>query len=373
MRSVVALKILLHDKATTLGTLLGVIAIVFLVGQQLAVLFGLFTFMSVLVDHGGADIWVCSKNITNINSAGLIPERYIDRISGLPQVAWAEPLLFGSGTFVTVQGKNESVQVVGCRLPRASAGPWRFFKGSSADLLDYEAVTLDRLDLPMYGNPEPGRMYEISNVRVKVNGITQSIKGFAGRLVFTNLVKAREILKTPPGRCRAVLVKLTPGVDQTAVIAQLRDILPAAEVLDTSELSFLTRIYYIKNTGMGGSFGFSTLVGALVGIIIIMLTMYTAVLQRQKDFAVLRALGARKIDILIIVLLQSLMIGIAGIIIGFFLLSVFLQATLDSPLPSYLPGSIASMLVLGTLLLCVLSSILAMRKAVSIEPAMVFR
>lgn len=373
MRSLVALKILLHDRATTLGSMIGVIAIVFLVGQQLAVLFGLFTFMSVLVDHGGADIWVCSKNITNINSAGLIPERYVDRISGLPQVAWAEPLLFGNGTFVTGQGKNESVQVVGLRLPRAAAGPWRFFKGSIADLLDHEAITLDRLDLPMFGNPEPGRMYEISNVRVKVSGITQSIKGFAGRLVFTNLVKARDILKTPPGRCRAVLVKLEPGADRRAVVAQLRDMLPTAEVLDASDLSILTRIYYIKNTGMGGSFGFSTVVGALVGIIIIMLTMYTAVLQRQKDFAVLRALGARKIDILIIVLLQSLMIGMAGIVVGFLLLSAFLQATLDSPLPSYLPGSAAPVLALGTLFLCVLGSVLAMRKAVSIEPATVFR
>jgi hypothetical protein len=36
---------LLHDRSTTAGSLLGVIAIVFLVGQQLSVLFGLFTFM----------------------------------------------------------------------------------------------------------------------------------------------------------------------------------------------------------------------------------------------------------------------------------------------------------------------------------------
>ena len=40
---------------------------------------------------------------------------------------------------------------------------------------------------------------------------------------------------------------------------------PAAEVLTSSALSTGTRSYYIKNTGMGGSFGFSTLVGALVG------------------------------------------------------------------------------------------------------------
>ncbi|MCX8043276.1 MAG: FtsX-like permease family protein [Desulfobacterota bacterium] len=373
MRSLVALKILLHDRATTLGSLIGVIAIVFLVGQQLAVLFGLFTFMSVLVDHSGADIWVCSKHTSNVNSAGLIPERYLDRISGLPFVVWAEPLLFGNGTFVTAQGTNESVQVVGLRMPRAAAGPWRFFKGGSEGLLDHEGITLDRLDLRMFGNPEYGKVYEINSVRVRVSGITQSIKGFAGRLVFTNMVKAREILKTPPGRCRAILVKLADGIDRAAAITQLQAMLPAAEVIAAADLSALTRIYYVKNTGMGGSFGFSTIVGALVGIIIITLTMYTAVLQRQKDFAVLRALGARKRDILIIVLLQSLMIGVAGIFIGFLLLSLFLQATLDTPLPSYMPLAAAPVLAVGTLLLCILGSVLAMRKAVSIEPASVFR
>jgi len=73
------------------------------------------------------------------------------------------------------------------------------------------------------------------------------------------------------------------------------------------------------------------------------------------------------------VLAQSLMIGVAGVFIGFLLLALFLQATLDSPLPSHMPGGVAPLLALGTLLLCVLGSVLAMRKAVGIEPASVFR
>ena len=83
MRRLAALKMLLHDRATTAGSLLGVIAIVFLVGQQLSVLFGLFSYMSVLVDHSGADIWICSKNTENVNASGSIPIRYLDRIGGL--------------------------------------------------------------------------------------------------------------------------------------------------------------------------------------------------------------------------------------------------------------------------------------------------
>jgi putative ABC transport system permease protein len=373
MRSVVALKILLHDKSTSAGSLIGVIAIVFLVGQQLAVLFGLFTYMSVLVDHSNADIWICTKNTDNINATGQLPVRYVDRIIGLPFVLWAEPLVFGNGNFVTAEGKNESVQVVGVRFPRTAVGPWRFSRGSLTDIMEYEGITLDKLDLPLYGSPALREVYEINKTLVKINAFTQSIKGFSGRLVFTNYTKAKEILNTTPGRCSAILVKLRPAIRPKDARETIAGVLSDAEVLTRAELSQKTRLYYVKNTGMGGSFGFSTLVGALVGIIIITLTMYTGVLQRQKDFAVLRALGARKIDILTIVLCQSLMIGIAGTFIGFLLLSGFLTGTLDTSLPSYMPRWISPILALGTIALCIGGSLLAMRKAVRIEPASVFR
>lgn len=373
MRSLVALKILLHDKATTIGSLIGVIAIVFLVGQQLCVLFGLFTYMSVLVDHSGADIWVCTKNTVNINSTGQLPIRYVDRISALDEVVWVEPLLFGSGTFQTTNGNFEAVQIVGLRTPRLIPGPWRFHAGSQNDLLDYEAVTVEHLDFDKYGDIKINEFYEINGTRIKISAITQSIKGFSGRLVFTNMTKAKEILKTPPGRCKAILIKLKPNAVPGIAISRIKKLLPKAEVITTPKLSSKTRAYYVINTGMGGSFGFSTMVGALVGITIITLTMYTAVLQRQKDFAVLRALGARKIDIFIIVLAQSLIIAVTGVFIGFLLLASFLSATLDSALPTYFPGWMPAILGLFTVVLCILGSSIAMRKAISIEPASVFR
>ena len=373
MRRTAAFKMLLHDRSTTAGSLLGVIAIVFLVGQQLSVLFGLFSYMSVLVDHSGADIWICSNNTQNVNATGSIPIRYLDRISGLSEVEWVEPVVFGSGVFKRDDGQFQVVQVVGVRPPRFVLGPWRFHEGSLDVLFDYDGVTVDRLDLKILGYPERYQLYEINDTRVRINGITQSIRGFGGTLVFTNMSKAKDIVRFSPGRCSALLIKLKPGTNVKPMIEQLQSLLPNTEVISRSELSYKTRSYYIRNTGIGGSFGFSTLIGALVGIVIIMLTMYTGVLHRQKDFAVLRALGARKWDILIIVLYQSLMIGIAGIFIGFFLLALFLNSTYDSRLPSNLPYMISIYHALGTILLCLLGSLLAMRKAISIDPASVFR
>jgi len=373
MRRVAAFKMLLHDRSTTAGSLLGVVAIVFLVGQQLSVLFGLFTFMSVLPDHSGADIWICSKNTENVNATGSLPIRYIDRISGLDGIEWVEPVVFASGTFKREDGQYQVVQVVGVRTPRLALGPWRFYKGSPYVLFDYDGITVDRLDLKILGYPKLHQFYEINNRRVRISGITQNIRGFSGTMVFTNMVKAKEIVNFSPGRCSAIMVKVKPERDSNLIISALRSLLPRAEVISSSELSYKTRSYYIRNTGIGGSFGFSTLVGALVGIVIITLTMYTGVLHREKDFAVLRALGARKRDILIIVLSQSLMIGIVGIFIGCLLLAFFLYGTQDSRLPSYMPRMVPLYHAFFTLILCLVGSLLAMRKATRIDPASVFR
>ncbi len=373
MRSLAAFKMLMHDRSTTAGSVLGVIAIVFLVGQQLSVLFGLFNYMSVLVDHSGADIWVCTQNIENINGAGFMPVRYVDRISGLPDIEWVEPLVFGSASFRTKNGQYQPVQVIGLRNPRQRAGPWRFYQGGQDALFDYEGITIDRLDLSVLGNPRLNDFYEIGDIRTKVMGITQSIRGFAGTLIFTNMVKASEVLKTPAGRCKALLIKVKPGTDVKAMIGVLQKMFPRNEVLATAELSQRTRTYYIKNTGIGGSFGLSTLIGAIVGIVIIMLTMYTSVLNRTKEFAVLRALGARKLDILVVVMSQSLIIAAIGIFIGFLLLALFLSGTLDSKLPSYMPTWILLYHAGFTLIMALLGSILAMRRAIKIEPATVFR
>jgi putative ABC transport system permease protein len=364
---------LLHDRATTAGSILGVVAIIFLVGQQLSILFGLLSYMSVLVDNGGADIWISTKNTQNVNSGGSLPTAYAERIRGFDEVEWVEPIVTTGGLYRLAGGRYQGVQIVGLARPEITAGPWRFDEGSVEVLLDREAVTVDQTDLDVLGKPELGSVSEISGKRVRIGGITQSIRGFEGSLVFTNIDKAREIGGVPVDRCSNILVKLKPGYTIGEAVADIQDMLPNTEVMSAEDLSRSTRVYYLANTGIGGSIGFSTLVGTLVGIVIITLTMYTTVLNRQKDFAVLRALGARGRDIAICILFQALFIAIVGLILGFLLLALFLYGTLDSSLPTYMPLWLPPIHAGFTVLLCLAASLLAMRRAVKIEPATAFR
>lgn len=372
LRSLAALRMVVHDRASTAGALLGVVAIVFLVGQQLSILFGLLTFMSVLVDHSGADAWVMSANVRNADAAALIPGRYIDRIAGMREVEWVEPTLIGNGLFRIPDGSFESVRVVGVRRPRLAGGPWAFAKEDERVLLDLESVTVDRLDLRALGNPALDDVTEIGSQRVRIGAFTEGAQGFQGTLVFASIDKVKQIAKTPPGRYSAILVRFRGDADRATAMARLRAVLPECSVFASSELSRMTRRYYFSNTGIGGSFGFSTSIAVLIGVVIISLTMYTSVLNRSRDFAVMRAIGGRRRDIAVVVMNEALIISGAGLFIGFLMLAALLNATRGSPIPSYFPASVPPILAAGTLVVSLLGSLIALRVALKAEPASVF-
>jgi ABC-type antimicrobial peptide transport system permease subunit len=68
-----------------------------------------------------------------------------------------------------------------------------------------------------------------------------------------------------------------------------------------------------------------------------------------------------------------LFIALMGILAGFLLLALFVTGTRDSSLPVYLPVWVPPAHVLFTIVLCFMGSLLAMRKATSVEPASAFR
>lgn len=371
MRSLTAFRMVIHDRSSTAGALLGVVAIIFLVGQQLSIFFGLLNYMSALVDHSGADVWVMSANLRNVDAGNLISGRYIDRIMGLPEVQWAEPVLIGNGLFRSPDGYFESVRVIGTRRPRLSCGPWRFIKADERALLDLESVTVDRLDLAKLGNPLLDQVTEIGGRRVRVRAVTEGARGFQGTLVFASIEKVKEIARTPPGQYSAILVRFNRPLNPQALV-RLRAVLPQCSVYTTEELSRLTRRYYIENTGIGGSFGFSTVIAVLIGMVIISLTMYTSVLGRTKDFAVMRAIGGRRRDIAVVVICEVMMISGVGVFIGFVILATLLNFTRGSAIPSYFPLYVTPALAIGAILVSFMGSLIALRVALKADPASVF-
>src|SRR5260370_23713954 len=85
-----AIKAMLGDRGKLLASLLGVTFSVVLVNLQGGLLLGMIQKASLLIDYGGADIWVGHRHMSNVDTGTVIPERWIHRIRGIAGVERAD-------------------------------------------------------------------------------------------------------------------------------------------------------------------------------------------------------------------------------------------------------------------------------------------
>lgn len=374
MRAKTAYKMLLHSGTATTGAILGVVSMVFLVGLQMGLLFALINEMSILVTHSGADYWIVSKNVINSDYTGTLPMSYIDRVYGLEEVLWAKPTVLSGGKIKGKDGHFENIRVIGIERPMLRGGPWNFEKGNINNMLDLRAMTLNTTDLESFNYPRINDRIEVSSIRLQLLGITKHADTFGGRTAFANLANARKIAGISSDRCHEILIKIKPQFKPSPQIeSRIKNMFPFATVYSTQALAKSTYENYLAFTGAGVSLGLAAAAAAVVGFVVVLLTLYTGVLNYLQNFAILRALGARKKDILLVIVFQVLIIAGIGIFLGFVLLSIMMLIRKESTLPLILPLWFSPLQALITLMLCFLGSFFAMRKALSVDPASAFR
>lgn len=119
------------------------------------------------------------------------------------------------------------------------------------------------------------------------------------------------------------------------------------------------------------------LISLLVGGIGIMNTMFTAVLERTKEIAVMKSIGATNKDIMTIFLGESAMLGFAGGVIGV-LIGVAISASVSIVVngafgPNTLNAYFSPVLIIGTLafstLIGMISGYFPARRASRLQPA----
>ncbi|MEM4247201.1 MAG: ABC transporter permease [Candidatus Woesearchaeota archaeon] len=122
------------------------------------------------------------------------------------------------------------------------------------------------------------------------------------------------------------------------------------------------------------------LISLLVGGIGIMNTMYTAVLERKKDIGIMKAIGARNRDVMLIFLLESGLLGMAGGAVGILIgmgLSKTVEIIATGIIGNLLKASFPWYLIVGALafsfLVGMISGVLPARQASRLPPVEALR
>jgi putative ABC transport system permease protein len=370
----IALKTLLADRGKLLTALVGVIFSVVLVNVQGGLFVGLIRKASLLVDHGNADIWIGHKKMHNVDFPRDIPRRWIDRVRAVPGVQQAEAYIVGHSQMTLPNGGFEPVLVVGCDPASMLGGAWRLVEGRADDILRPHGVIVDVCDDDKIGFPKIGDLREIGGRRAKIVARSEGILGFlVTPYVFTTLDRAAEYLQKPTDQCSYMMVTLADGADAHEVCDRIRQVLPDAEARTRDEYAKLSIDYWMKRTGLGISFGAATMLGLLVGLVIVAQTLYAAVLDRLSEYAALKAIGASDGQILCILFSQAAMMALFGSLIG--LLLVFAgQSLLSNPqAPIVVPWwlSMGSFMLVSTI--CVAAAAAPYVRVRRLDPAMVLQ
>ncbi|MEZ6138617.1 MAG: ABC transporter permease [Pirellulaceae bacterium] len=327
----IAFRTLISDRGKLFAGLIGVIFSVVLVNIQGGLFFGLIGKASLLVDRSGADIWVGHRGMHNVDFPHDIPERWIHRIRSIPGVQEAQPIRIGFSEMSLPDGNFEGVTVVGVVEGSQLGRAYSIVHGSPEALDAAHSVICDTCDDAKLHNPALGEMREIGGRRARIAGKCHGILSFlVTPYIFTTYDRATDFTQGDPTAASYFLVRVQPGVDRAQICDEICRRLSDVTAASADQYAATSVNFWMTRTGIGLSFGAATMLGLLVGLVMVAQTLYAMVLDRISEFATLKALGASERELVKVLVAQASMVAVAGIGIGIVFTQV-IQALLSTP------------------------------------------
>ncbi len=363
-----------HDRTRFVATLVGIAFSVVLMGAQLALLIGFAQTASTLVSHADADLWVLPLGTSNVDIVGRIPSRRRQEARSVPGVAAVDEYMVQFAFWRKPDGGSESVVVIGFDPARGRGAPWSLVEGSLADLQVADAVIIDRLYRDKLGVRELGQVVEINNMRARVVGYTDGIRTFTqSPYVFTTHERAQHFTRFMPQETTYLLVKLAAGADGDEVRRALTARLPYVEVLPSASFARRTQAYWLITTGAGAALLLAAALGLVVGIVIVGQTLYASTLDRLAEYATLRAIGADRRYLNLVIVKQAVLSAVIGFALGLAGTGLIVVYSRTGNVAMALPPWSLALLAVLTLAMCLIGALASIRRIIRIDPSAVFQ
>ena len=365
---------LAHDRSRFVVTLVGIVFAVVLIAMQIGLFLGFSDATTVIVRHTHADFWIVARGAQNFEISLPMKDRELYLARSVPGVAQAERLLVQFVPWKKPGGGDESIIIVGFDLNSGLAGPWNLVAGRLEDLRQPDGVMVDRVYMEKLGIASTGTELEINGRRARVVGLTQGIRSFTtSPWVFASFRTAQGFSRLAEDESNYVIGTFAPGADPVAVRAALAEALPRSDVYLSDDFAARTRDYWMFTTGAGASVLVSALLGLLVGSVIVAQVLYATTVDHLTEFGTLSAMGAPRDFIYKVILGQAAISATLGHVPGILLALLLAEASALSAAVVLVPWELAIGLYGVTLAMCMLASLISIRKAMGIDPAMVFQ
>jgi putative ABC transport system permease protein len=366
----------LFSERTRLAISIGGVALsVFLIGILLSLFRGWNDQVASFVEDVPADLWVASDGTTDFAAAGsILPDGLGRQLGFAPGVETVSPLIVRPlEMYRSTDDPEETfdVQLVGYDPRIGIGGPLEIVEGKSP--------------------PGPGEiivdieMHERHNVNIGdrlvrgTNGLT--VVGFSkgGDFVYTQVSfvtidTAVDFLNLdPPGQRTFFVLGLEEGADVDQVATRLELATPQVEFIKGDEFAQETRDRIMGN--VLPILIVVLIVAFIVGLAVAGLTIYTATIEKSREYGILKAEGFTNPYLYRVVFEQSLVTGVLGFALGAGL-TILVAPFAQDQVPQFVVFvrwqdilAIAG----STLLMALLAAYIPIRRLTSIDPVSVFK
>lgn len=362
----VAVRNILQEKARLLISLAGVAFAIILMLVLMGIYNGAIRQFTRFTDENPTDLVIAQEGISDyFHGASLLPESAVSQVQGTPGVKEAVPMI-AQLAFLEDTGKKYDVFLASLENGSPLGAPWDV-RGSS-DIRNDEIVISETLARKL--GKSLGDDITLVNQEFTIRGLVPEASSFGTNYAWVTLDKARRLAKVPAVNFIYVTLE---SPDETAQVAeQLRSQLPTASVLTKPE--------FTRNNRAELDEVFLPVIGAIVGIAVIVgtavigLTIYTATIDKIREYGVLKAIGVSNGQLFRIVAAQSVLVVVVGFVLGVAVslaLTPLLRESIGIP-PVVTTEAIAVTAALGAVM-GLLAAFVPLRRLVRIDPAEVFK
>lgn len=370
------------EKARLASAIAGVMFACVLVFMQLGFRSALFDSATALIQNMRADVFLMHPLTTASFKPETFPRVRASQALALPEVQAAVPVYLAQASWRNPEnGSKRAVQLIGFDT---EAGVMDF--PGLAPLVDTlkrpDTVAFDGRSRPEFGDmtrmlKERGPFeVQIGNRMMEVTGLIEIGPSFGadGNVVLSEVNFRRLIKERQVSAVDLVAIKLKPGADLEAAKRRLAELMPRdVVVLSQAELVKWERDYWEQATPIGFIFAFGSLMGLVVGMVIVYQILFSDISGHLREYATLKAMGYTNFFLSRAVLSAALILAVLGFLPGlglsWLLYDQVGQATF---LPLNMTLDRATTVFLLIFAMCGLAGLLAMRKLRDADPADMF-
>ena len=311
--------------------------------------------------NSGVQLFVGDRDARSTSDSSTVSPEALRKIRTMSDVQAADPILL-HWNILTLHDKRIFTEVVGFD-PGRLGGPWNIAAGRT--VLRDDEIVVDQLLARQHG-VRVGSTIEVTARRFNVVGLSTGTRTWMSAYVFITRRAAAELAQA--------------GDTSTFVLVRTRE--PAAVASQISKLGLtpLTIPEIVRNDRkifgvLKGPFSLMVLIAFVAGTLIVALTVYSQVVERVREYGIVKAMGARAGRLFGIVLGQTLVLGGLGVGVGLLLFAAG-SRLLSLWRPQFwirLSASQIVFVIAAAVLMALLASIIPTRRVARLDPATVYR